>query len=195
MSGVPAVLLDRDGTLIEEGGYIDRIARMRLFPYAVEALHVLQAAGFKLIVVTNQAGVARGIFDERFVGEAHAWLREQFARGGVDIAAIYHCPHHPDATVPYYRQQCECRKPRPGMALRAAAEHGLDLTRSFVVGDKWLDVGLANATGARGILVRTGYGATDEVHPEAGVTAAAVVDHVHAAAVWILQHRSDGGRA
>jgi D-glycero-D-manno-heptose 1,7-bisphosphate phosphatase len=195
VSRAPAVLLDRDGTLIEEAGYIDRIARMRLFPYTIDALRVLQTAGFRLVVVTNQAGVARGIFGEAFVAEAHAWLREQFARGGVRIDGVYYCPHHPDATVQHYRQKCECRKPQPGMALRAAIELGLDLERSYVVGDKWLDVGLANATGAQGILVRTGYGATDEAHPMPGVSAATVVDHVHAAAVWILQQQGRTGRS
>ena len=194
MSRAPAVLFDRDGTLIEEGGYIDRIARMKLFPFSVEALRVLQAAGFRLVVVTNQAGIARGIFDEAFVAEAHAWLRQQFARGGVHLEAVYYCPHHPDGAVARYRQRCECRKPRPGMALQAASELDLDLARSYVVGDKWLDVGLANATGATGILVRTGYGATDEAHPLEGVTAAAVVDHVHAAATWILRQQARAAR-
>ena len=91
--------------------------------------------------------------------------------------------------MPQYRVRCECRKPRPGMALQAARDLGLDLSRSFVVGDKWLDVGLAAQCGARGILVRTGYGLTEEARPVDGVTAAAVVDHVHAAATWILETR------
>jgi D-glycero-D-manno-heptose 1,7-bisphosphate phosphatase len=195
VSGTPAVLLDRDGTLIEDRGYIDRIDRMDIYPYSVEALHVLQRAGFRIVVVTNQAGVARGMFDESFVHEAHEWLRGRLAAGGVRLDGVYYCPHHTEASVEAYRRDCECRKPKPGMALRAARELGLDLSRSFVVGDRWLDVGLAQAAGARGILVRTGYGGTEEHHPVDGVTAAAVVDHVHAAAVWILKHAVPGGAA
>lgn len=189
MSGHPAVLVDRDGTLIEDHGYIGRLDRLHVYPYAIDALRVLQAAGFKLVMVTNQAGVARGMFPERFVEEAHRWLADRFAEGGVRLDGVYYCPHHPDGSVPEYRLACECRKPRPGMALRAARDLDLDLSRSFVVGDKWLDVGLANQCGARGLLVRTGYGGFEEMTPRAGVTAAAVVDHVHAAATWILDQR------
>ncbi len=195
MSGRPAVLLDRDGTLIEDHGYIGRVDRMRVYPYAVEALRVLQEAGFALVLVTNQAGVAREVFPETFLAEAHGWLRAHFAAGGVRFDGVYYCPHHPDGTLEPYRQRCECRKPRPGMALRAASDLGLDLSRSFVVGDKWLDVGLANNVGARGILVRTGYGLAEEAHPVAGVTPAAVVDHVHAAATWILDRQRAGAGA
>ena len=189
MSGTPAVLVDRDGTLIEDRGYVDRIDRMDIYPYAIEALRVLQRAGFKIVVVTNQAGVARGMFTEAFVHEAHAWLREQFEAGGVRFDGIYYCPHHTEGSVDTYRVACECRKPQPGMALQAAKDLDLDLSRSFVVGDRWLDVALANRAGARGILVRTGYGAAEETKPADGVVAAAVVDHVHAAATWILRQR------
>jgi D-glycero-D-manno-heptose 1,7-bisphosphate phosphatase len=192
VSGVPAVLVDRDGTLNIDHGYIGRIDLLNLYPYSVEALRVLQEAGFRLVVVTNQAGVARGMFDEAFVRESHEWFRRRFAAGGVHLDGIYHCPHHPHGTVPEYTKACECRKPRPGMALQAARDLGLDLSRSFVIGDKWLDVGLANNVGARGILVRTGYGATEEASPVDGVTPAAVVDHVHAAATWILAHTGEG---
>lgn len=185
----PAVLLDRDGTLIEDHGYIGRVDRMELFPHAIEALLVLQRAGFRLVLVTNQAGVARGVFPESFLAEAHGWLRDRFAAGGVRFDGIYYCPHHPDATLPEYRLRCECRKPRPGMALQAARDLDLDLSRSFVVGDKWLDMGLANASGARGVLVRTGYGAMEEANPKTDVRADAIVDHVHAAATWILQQQ------
>jgi D-glycero-D-manno-heptose 1,7-bisphosphate phosphatase len=183
------VLVDRDGTLIEDRGYIDRIDRMNIYPYAVEALRVLQRAGYRLVVVTNQAGVARGMFTEAFVHEAHAWLRDKFEAGGVWFDGIYYCPHHTEASVDAYRLACECRKPQPGMALQAAKDLDLDLSRSFVVGDRWLDVALASRAGARGILVRTGYGATEETHPPGGVVATAVVDHVHAAATWILTHQ------
>ena len=128
-------------------------------------------------------------FREAFVHEAHTWLQERFLAGGVRLDGIYYCPHHTEASVEEYRLDCDCRKPKPGMVLQAARDLDLDLPRSFVVGDRWLDVGLAARAGTRGILVRTGYGATEEAHPVEGVTAAAVVDHVHAAATWILAHR------
>lgn len=194
MSGHPAVLVDRDGTLIEDHGYIGRVDRMRVYPYAVDAMHVLQRAGFKLVIVTNQAGVARQVFPEAFLAEAHGWLRAHFAAAGVRFDGIYYCPHHPDGTLEQYRQRCECRKPRPGMALQAAQDLGLDLSRSFVIGDTWLDVGLANECGARGVLVRTGYGLTHEANPKPGVTPAAIVDHVHAAATWILERQREEAR-
>lgn len=193
MSGSPAVLVDRDGTLNIDHGYIGRLDLLHLYPYSIEALRLLQQAGFKLVVVTNQAGVARGMFSEAFVLESHEWLRQQFAAGGVHFDAIYHCPHHPEGIVPKYAIACDCRKPGPGMAERAARELDLDLSRSYVIGDKWRDVGLGNAVGASGILVRTGYGATEEQQPEAGTTAVAIVDDVHAAATWIL--REEAARA
>jgi D-glycero-D-manno-heptose 1,7-bisphosphate phosphatase len=192
VSGVPAVLVDRDGTLNEDRGYIGRVELFELFPYSVEALWVLQRAGFRIVVVTNQAGVARGMFDEAFVRTSHEWFRRRFAAGGVHLDGLYHCPHHPHGVVPEYTKACDCRKPNPGMALRAARDLDLDLSRSFVIGDTWLDVGLANNVGARGILVRTGYGATEEPRPPDGAHAAAVVDHVHAAATWILRQPREG---
>jgi D-glycero-D-manno-heptose 1,7-bisphosphate phosphatase len=189
VSAAPAVLVDRDGTLIEDRGYIDRIDRMDIYPYSIEALRVLQRAGYKLVVVTNQAGVARGMYGEDFVHEGHAWLRGKLEAGGVRLDGVYYCPHHAEAAVERYRVACDCRKPKPGMALQAAEELGLDLTRSFVIGDRWIDVELASRVGARGILVRTGYGAGEETHPPEGALAAGtvVVDHVHAAATWILR--------
>lgn len=193
MSGSPAVLVDRDGTLNVDHGYIGRLDLLHLYPYSIEALRLLQHAGFKLVVVTNQAGVARGMFSEAFVHESHEWLRRQFSAGGVQFDGIYHCPHHPEGSVPEYAVACDCRKPRPGMAQRAARDLDLDLSRSYVIGDKWRDVRLGNEVGASGILVRTGYGATEERQPEAGTTASAIVDDVHAAATWIL--RQKGTRA
>ncbi len=183
----PAVFFDRDGTLIEEVGYLDSIDRIVLFPWTIEALRVLGRAGFRLFVITNQAGIARGYFDEAFVESVHSHLGDRFAASGTPVDAFYYCPHHPEATRPAYRAVCHCRKPGPGMIEKAAAEFNIDLARSFVVGDRWLDVGAAQAAGARGILVRTGYGAHESRHPEDGVQPAAVVDHVFAAASWILR--------
>ncbi|HEY7791738.1 MAG TPA: HAD family hydrolase [Vicinamibacterales bacterium] len=186
----PAVFLDRDGTLIEEGGYLDRVERMVVFPWSVDAVRLLNQAGFAVVVVTNQAGVARGFFDEARVAEIHRHLDERMHAGGARIEAFYYCPHHPDASVEAYRQACECRKPRPGMLRAAAADHDLDLSRSFVVGDRWLDVRLAHAVGARGILVRTGYGRGEEDQPPADTRADLVTDNLIGGVTWILRSRS-----
>ena len=107
----PAVFLDRDGTLIEEVGYLDRIERVEFYPWTVDAVKLLNRAGFRVVVVTNQAGVARGIFEERFVGDAHRHLDQRLAAGGARIDGYYYCPHHPDAPLEAYRRRCDCRKP------------------------------------------------------------------------------------
>jgi D-glycero-D-manno-heptose 1,7-bisphosphate phosphatase len=189
MSGTPAVFFDRDGTLIEEVGYLDRVERVALFPWTIDAIRVLRRAGYRIVVVTNQAGVARGYFDEAHVADVHRHLADRFAAAGAPVDAFHYCPHHPEATLEAYRTICDCRKPAPGLLRRAAAELGLDLSQSFMVGDRWLDVQAGQQAGARGILVRTGYGAHEWRHPGDGITAVAIVDHVFAAASWILQHR------
>jgi D-glycero-D-manno-heptose 1,7-bisphosphate phosphatase len=181
-----AVFLDRDGTLVEEAGYLDRIERLVFYPYSVDAVRLLNRAGFAVIVVTNQAGVARGIFKESFVAEAHQHIRDRVAEGGARIDAFYYCPHHPEAVVESLRLHCECRKPQPGMLRRAASEHGLDLARSFVVGDRWHDIQAGSAVGARSVLVRTGYGRTEEAAPRPGVSAERILDSLIDAVTWIL---------
>jgi D-glycero-D-manno-heptose 1,7-bisphosphate phosphatase len=184
----PAVFLDRDGTLIEDVGYLDRLDRIALFPWTVDAIRALNRAGFIVVVITNQSGVARGFFTEAFVEETHRHLSARLAAGGARIDAYYYCPHHPDGAVAAYRRHCDCRKPASGLVDRAVRELDLDPARSFVVGDKWLDVGLARAAGARGILVRTGTGAIEEARPIPGVSADAIVDNLAGAASWILMN-------
>jgi len=183
----PAVFLDRDGTLIEEAGYLDRLERLVLFPWSIDAVRLLNRAGLRVVVVTNQAGVARGIIDESFIAVAHHHLRERFAAGGATIDAFYYCAHHPDAPLAQYRRRCDCRKPAPGMARRAAAELHLDLGRSFVVGDRWGDVQMGCAVGATAILVKTGYGATEAARPPSDAAAGAIVANLAEAASWILR--------
>ena len=181
-----AVFLDRDGTLIEESGYLDRLERLTFFPFSVDAVRLLNRAGWPVIVVSNQSGVARGLVREAFVAEAHGHIADRLREGGARIDAFYYCPHHPEATTEAYRRRCDCRKPLPGMLLAAAAEHGLDLARSVLVGDKWDDVATARAAGARGVLVRTGYGRHAESSGRSGVQADAVTDNLAAAVAWIL---------
>jgi D-glycero-D-manno-heptose 1,7-bisphosphate phosphatase len=144
------------------------------------------------VVVTNQAGVARGFFEEDFVRAFHQQLGERFAAGGARIDGWYYCPHHPQAPRAEYRACCECRKPAPGMLRRAERDLGLDLARSFVVGDRWLDVELGMRVGGRGILVRTGYGASEVGRPKPHVSPAAIVDNLIEAVGWILRSNHTG---
>jgi D-glycero-D-manno-heptose 1,7-bisphosphate phosphatase len=154
----PAIFIDRDGTLSHEVGYVNHISRFRLYPWAVEAVKTINAAGYLAVVATNQAGVARGYFPESLVREVHAFLEARMAGGGARIDGIYYCPHHPSVGEPPYRQDCDCRKPRPGLLRRAESELEIDLGRSWVVGDRLGDMKLAWSVGARGALVRSGYG-------------------------------------
>jgi len=180
-----AVFLDRDGTMIEERGYLNRLDLVAPFPYTATAIARLREAGFAVVVVTNQAGIARGYFDEDFVRSVHAHLNTLLPHDAIPDA-YYFCPHHPDGVVAAYQAVCRCRKPAPGMIEQAVADLGLDVSRSFVVGDKWLDIGLANQAGARGILVRTGYGAENADEPPDGVQVERIVATLGEAADYIL---------
>ena len=146
-----AVFLDRDGTISEELGYVNHIDRFQIFPFAAEAIRQLNQADIPVIVVTNQSGIARNIFPESLVHEIHKKMVSELAAGGAWIDAIYFCPHKSE-------DACECRKPNPGMLDQAAREHALDLAASWVVGDRYADLEMGHAAGARGILVMTGYG-------------------------------------
>jgi D-glycero-D-manno-heptose 1,7-bisphosphate phosphatase len=185
----PAVFIDRDGTVIEEAGYLDRLDRLVLFPFAVDAVRLLKRAGFAVVIVTNQAGVGRGIYVEQFVHDTHDVIAARFAAAGATVDGFYYCPHHPEATVARYRVACACRKPAAGMLRQAAADLELDLARSFAIGDKWSDVLAGQTAGARSILVRTGYGRSTEASPPEGVGATVVVDNLIAAAASILRDR------
>ena len=153
-----AVFLDRDGTVSEEVGYVNHLSRFKLFPWTAEAIKKLNKAHIKAILVTNQAGVARGYFTEDLIIEVHNKLVEELAKTGAYLDAIYYCPHHPSAGQPPYRANCECRKPKPGLLYKATDEHNIDLSRSFMIGDKYTDVELGQRIGVKGVMVMTGYG-------------------------------------
>jgi D-glycero-D-manno-heptose 1,7-bisphosphate phosphatase len=185
-AGVPAVFLDRDGTLNRDVHYLRRVADLRLLPGTTGALRRLADAGFALVVVTNQSGVARGLIAPAALAAIHAELQRRLAAAGVRVAGIYVCPHHPEIGQAPLRRRCRCRKPAPGLVRRAARALGLDLARSYVVGDGGVDLGLAAATGTRGVLVLTGHGratlrALDSTAPPAHVAA-----NFRAAAEWII---------
>ncbi len=154
----PAVFMDRDGTLSHEVGYVNHPDRLRLYPWAVEAVRAVNRAGWLAVLVTNQAGVTRGYFPLEVFEEVQRSLVAELEAGGARLDGVYACLHHPSAGQPPYRQDCDCRKPRPGMLRRAQAELGADLGRSWVVGDRHGDLQLAWGVGARGAMVRTGYG-------------------------------------
>ena len=188
MSRSPAAFLDRDGTMIEDVGYLDRLDRLKLFPYTIDAVRLLNQAGFKVVVVTSQNGVANGVLTEEFLAEAHAHLSRAFEASGARVEGYYYCPHSPHATVERYRTDCDCRKPKPGMILAAAADHGLDVARSFVVGDRWRDIEMGIAAGTRAVLVETGYGKTEATRPPASMAHVPVVANLIEATGWILRH-------
>ena len=158
MSQNIAVFIDRDGTISEEVGYVNHLSRYQVYPWTAEAVRNLNEAGLKVIVVTNQAGVARGYFKEELVKQVHKKLEAEMASAGARFDAIYYCPHHPSVGEPPYRQSCNCRKPKTGMLERAAVEFGVDVSQSFVVGDRYGDIELALNAGARSIFVLSGYG-------------------------------------
>lgn len=185
MAARRAVFLDRDGTINVEVNYLHRAADLTLLPGAAEAIARLNTAGFFVVVVTNQAGIARGFYTEEDMHALHKHLSEALGIHGARVDAWYFCSHHPDFTG-----SCACRKPAPGMLLAAAQEHGLDLARSWLIGDSAGDIGAGTAAGCRTILVRTGYGAALEAswrEGSAGTRPETVVDGLLEAVAYILQ--------
>jgi D-glycero-D-manno-heptose 1,7-bisphosphate phosphatase len=184
----PAVFLDRDGTLIEEKGYLDRLDLLEMFPWTADALRLLKRAGFATVMVTNQSAIARGIIDEAFLDLVHREMRRRVARGGGALDACYYCPHLPDAPDERYREACRCRKPGPGMIERACRDLDLDPARSWMVGDRWIDVACGRGAGTRTVLVRTGHGAHEAETPPADARADAILNNLMEAVGWILRH-------
>jgi D-glycero-D-manno-heptose 1,7-bisphosphate phosphatase len=182
----PAVFLDRDGTIIEEVGYLNRLDRLAFFPWTIDAIRALNGTGLLVVVVTNQAGVALGYFDEAFVRHTHRHMDERIRAGRARVDGYYYCPHHPRGTVEVYRQACDCRKPGIGMLRQAAADLGIDVARSYVVGDRWGDVELGRAAGAKAILLNTGYASRDEARPDGRAVPDHVSDNLSSAAGWII---------
>ena len=191
------MFIDRDGTLTDEVGYVNHPSRLRLLPRSAEAIRRLNAAGVPAVVVTNQAGIARGYFSQDVLTEVNEAVVAQLAQAGARLEGLYVCSHHPTEGEPPYRARCECRKPKPGLLTRAAADLGLDLARSTMVGDKASDLVPGRAVGAASVLVLTGYGRgeweyreTFEVKPDH------VADDLLDAVEWILAVRgaAAGGR-
>ncbi len=176
-----AIFLDRDGTITEEASYVGDVDKVVPIPGAAAALQQLQDAGYWLFVITNQSGVGRGYFTREAVEAIHAQLDEYFANAGVRFDRYYVCPHHPE-------DNCDCRKPKPKLLFDAAREHGLDLSRCFMIGDRPSDIQAGINAGTKTILVLTGAGrdmlANTEVKPDF------VAENILASATWILTHGS-----
>ena len=154
----PAVFIDRDGTISEEVGYINHPSRFRLFPYAASAIKLLNERGWLAVIVTNQAGVARGYFFDTMIQAVHDNLQQSLQDEGARVDAIYYCAHHPSVGDPPYRQDCDCRKPKPGLVNRAARDLDIALEQSWMVGDRYSDIELARNAGVHAALVLSGYG-------------------------------------
>lgn len=153
-----AVFMDRDGTISEEVGYVNHPSRYRVFPYSAAAVRLLNEAGWLAILVTNQAGVARGYFTEDLIEAVHDVLKLELAHDGARLDAIYYCAHHPAVGELPYRFDCDCRKPKPGLINRAATDFDIDLAQSWMIGDRYSDIELARNAGARAAFVLSGYG-------------------------------------
>jgi D-glycero-D-manno-heptose 1,7-bisphosphate phosphatase len=190
-----ALFLDRDGTINVETGYPHEFSQIEIYPGSFEAIGAAAAAGFAVIIVTNQSGVGRGYLEEAALGRLHARLAEALAAGGAPVEAIYYCPHHEQAGLGRYKTACDCRKPAPGMALRAAREHDLDLRASYMVGDKVEDIRFGLAAGATPVLVRTGYGRDSESRLAGlDIKPAHIADGIREAVAWILGRERAAGR-
>ncbi|MEK7449368.1 MAG: HAD family hydrolase [Planctomycetota bacterium] len=168
-----AIFLDRDGTLIagaslkkrKAPGYVSSIREIKILPGALQALKLFQQTGYLLVVVTNQSAVARGFFTEKYLQRINRHLQKQFARHGIILKKIYYCPHYPppvagqaEGIVKRYRRKCRCRKPEPGLLLKAKKEFGLNLKKSVMVGDSLRDIGAGRRAGTKTVLVLTGQG-------------------------------------
>jgi D-glycero-D-manno-heptose 1,7-bisphosphate phosphatase len=177
--GAPAAFLDRDGVINLDHGYVHTIAEFQFIPGVLSACHDLHAAGYKLIVVTNQAGIGRGYYDEQAFRDISEWMSARFAEAGAPLTGIYYCPHHPQGTVTRLTRECDCRKPAPGMILQAVLDHRIDVSKSFLVGDKRSDIEAAERAGVAGrYLIQTDRPAGDRGGPLGFRSLADVVQHV-----------------
>jgi len=180
-----AVFMDRDGTINEEVSFLSRMEQLKLYPQTAEAIRLINAAGMKAVVVTNQSGIARGYFTEDFVRSVHERINELLAAEGARIDGFYVCPHHPVHGQGNYKRDCDCRKPKPGLLMQAAREMNIDLARSYMVGDMLRDVETGKRAGAKAILVCTGYGA-NIVRTD---MPAFIAEDILEAVRWILEDR------
>ncbi len=174
--------------MVHDVGYLSRLEDVHWFPWTIEAVRLLNRAGFLVCVTTNQGGVGLGYYPEEFVHRVHDVMSATLAEGGAHIDGWFYCPHHPQARLDALRRDCDCRKPKAGLITQATARFDVDLRASFVVGDKKTDVDLASNAGARAILVRTGYGEAELERQHGTMPGAAfVAADLMEATTWILE--------
>lgn len=181
-----AVFLDRDGTINEEVGYLGDLEKLNIYPNSFEAIRLINKSGMKAVVITNQSGVARGYFSEDFVMTVHSRINETLQKKGAHIDRFYYCPHHPTEGKGHYLKSCNCRKPKTGMLIKASEELGIDLSRSYMVGDTAKDIELAKGARVKGILVKTGYGKKEmssDIKPDY------IAEDIRDAVNWIMKDR------
>lgn len=157
-----AVFLDRDGTIIEDLDYLNSPKQIKFIPGAIEAIKKLTSAGYKIIIISNQSAVARGLLTEDMLQTIDKIIHKTVLHGGGHIDGSYYCPHHPEHGIYPYKQECECRKPHSGLIKRAAREHALDLSASFLVGDKVSDIETGKRVGIKTVFVLTGHGREEQ---------------------------------
>jgi D,D-heptose 1,7-bisphosphate phosphatase len=189
-----AVFLDRDGTINEEVGYMDRLEKLKIIPSAYEAIRLINKSSMKAIVVTNQAGIARGFFTEQFVNQIHEIIQTDLLQKNAHIDKFYFCPHHPTEGTGIYLQSCNCRKPLPGMLLSAVHDFNVELQRSYMIGDTCRDMQAAKRAGVKAILVKTGYGREELLDARDDLSGIEnkldfVAEDILDAVKWILQDR------
>lgn len=149
----PAIFLDRDGTINVDKDYLYRIEEFEYVDGVIDALKTLLNLGFILVVVTNQSGIARGYYTEEDLAKLNEWMQEDLRKRGVVLSGVYYCPHHPEALIPQYRTKCNCRKPATGLYWQAEKELQIDMSKSFVIGDKIRDLAICEESGVTGILL------------------------------------------
>lgn len=179
-----AVFLDRDGTIIEDVGYVRSPEQVKFLPGSVEAIKMLKDAGYKIIIVSNQSGVARGLLTEDMLQTIDKLIRRAILNGGGQVDGSYYCPHHPEHGVYPYKQACECRKPHVGLIKKAVKEHHIDLSKSFMVGDHSTDIETAHRAGIRSAFITTGHGKEEKKNLKEPPDHFA--DNLLEAAKWIL---------
>lgn len=190
----PAVFLDRDGTINEQMGYINHVSRFVILPRVAEAIQLLNRHGYLAIVVSNQSGAARGYFPLPLIDTLHELLNTSLLLRKGRLDGIFYCPHHPRSVIPELSLDCDCRKPRTGLIDQACSHFDIDMSRSYVVGDRCLDMELAHRCGINGVLVKTGYGRGEVEYllPSRAEKPIHIAEDLYDAVLWILEKEKSG---